>query len=546
MLKKTLLHQLQVIAFGMKGWDFDGFRFSLNTHGLNHANELLIESMELSSQSKVWVNDMRCKCPASLLFWMEELQALHGLLMKSILSISDSSLLDNLVSLASISLPTEIDDSQKRDAAEKVIKEINNADLPWFEVVSQFLESWRSELIHLFSNTKHILTKKVVIHTIDKDIKYVNDSCIRLMNWIYNVSCPLHKSILSNTFTHFQRVPKTYEVLDATFPPSLMNMEIFLKRSLFFSADTFVLMNIQHLPSDHIEMIYDFLSSKEVMNKAINLHLIQVSTTILHKSTWVDNRSWNGKNLANIPQAMSNPNYDIAESLVVHSKHAGTGKSFFIANKMRSLDNFEKQTICVHERSTVASLIDQLNINQVDPSNFNNNPNIAVHVSFLFSGATTSIENNKLFSTLNYFFFSFFILRGVYDHLSGSFFQARGKKWHMYIELSDIGSCKEWLLLHIPVLSRCQYIEPSQTFVVNDNVERVCMYLRAYRDGTIDRKFSNTPVNKKIMFLLDKSGSMNSELNDGRSNTTTTALAVAADNMLKIYNSHVNVKDVSL
>ena len=160
-LKKMLFHQLQIIAFGIKV-DFDSFSFSLNKHGLQHANELLTESFELSTKSKHWVNVMRCKYPSSLLFWMEELQSLHELLISNMSSTLESAVLNDLVSLASVSFPTELDHSQKCKAAVKIIKEIDNAAcLPWFELVSQFLESWRSELSHLSLNIKHNPTKKL-------------------------------------------------------------------------------------------------------------------------------------------------------------------------------------------------------------------------------------------------------------------------------------------------------------------------------------------------------------------------------------------------
>ena len=120
---------------------------------------------------------------------MEELQSLHELLTSNASSALESAVLNDLASLASVAFPTELDHSQKCIAAVKIIKEIDNAVcLPWFELVSQFLESWRSELSHLFLNTKHNPTKKFVMHAIDNNVKHVNDSCIRLMNWIHNVS----------------------------------------------------------------------------------------------------------------------------------------------------------------------------------------------------------------------------------------------------------------------------------------------------------------------------------------------------------------------
>ena len=62
------------------------------------------------------------------------------------------------------------------------------------------------------------------------------------------------------------------------------------------------------------------------------------------------------------------------------------------------------------------------------------------------------------------------------------------------------------------------------------------MYLRAYRDKTIDRKFSVSHP-KTIVLVLDVSGSMQEDLG-GR-----TALVVAVDNALMIFDRHVTDGD---
>ena len=56
----------------------------------------------------------------------------------------------------------------------------------------------------------------------------------------------------------------------------------------------------------------------------------------------------------------------------------------------------------------------------------------------------------------------------------------------------------------------------------------------------IDRKFNPTPCNKRIMFVLDKSESMEVDLG-GR-----TLLEVATDCMLTIFDSHLQLMDVSV
>ena len=105
---------------------------------------------------------------------------------------------------------------------------------------------------------------------------------------------------------------------------------------------------------------------------------------------------------------------------------------------MKALKDVDKRHICVHEGSTVASLINQVNSKSSDDS-YNS---VALHVPFLFFEAISLEENSQLFSTLNYFFFSFFVLRGVHDHLSGSFFQTRGKKGRFALSFTTLSHTK--------------------------------------------------------------------------------------------------------
>lgn len=94
---------------------------------------------------------------------------------------------------------------------------------------------------------------------------------------------------------------------------------------------------------------------------------------------------------------------------------------------------------------------------------------------------------------------------------------------------------------HVPILSYCglHVLQPPSEFSIDEKARRVATYLRAYDDGSIDRKFNSTPANKSIFFVLDKSGSMNSII-DSR-----TSFQAASESMLSVFNSHIRVMDVS-
>ena len=97
------------------------------------------------------------------------------------------------------------------------------------------------------------------------------------------------------------------------------------------------------------------------------------------------------------------------------------------------------------------------------------------------------------------------------------------------------------LYKYIPIIVHCSDIqEPSGIFKVDDKARRVCTYLRAYSNGMINRKFQKQRLKKKVIFVVEKSYSMDIVMG-GR-----TALDVAIDNFLEICSSHIKVGDVSI
>jgi hypothetical protein len=142
---------------------------------------------------------------------------------------------------------------------------------------------------------------------------------------------------------------------------------------------------------------------------------------------------------------------------------------------------------------------------------------------------------------VNHFFFSILILGCVHDTSSSLSFHLGEGSWKIFIELpsEDGVSSMEWLWRHIPVLAICGTVqEPPNVFAVDEATRRVCTYLRAYDNGTINRKFKTSQ--KQITFVLDVSGSMSAEVGGGLS-----ALAAAIENAVRIFDSHIQPGDVS-
>ena len=195
--------------------------------------------------------------------------------------------------------------------------------------------------------------------------------------------------------------------------------------------------------------------------------------------------------------------------------------------------------MCVHEGSTLHSILQCLReCRGHEPCR-----------TALYFSVTVPLDqiSTSLIKSLNHFFNSLLLTRCVHDPITGETFNMGWSKWNIFVELQtsfnsqEAGdTAKDLLKRFILVLGFCcTFQSPSPKFFLNEKARRVCTYLRAFTDGTIDRKFKK--CNKQLMIVLDKSGSMSSELGHGRS-----ALSVAVDNALNIFDSHIHIDDVSV
>jgi len=156
-----------------------------------------------------------------------------------------------------------------------------------------------------------------------------------------------------------------------------------------------------------------------------------------------------------------------------------------------------------------------------------------VHFSLM-----TSLDSkySALLKDLNRFFQSLLLTGVVTDPMTFESFSLGARNWTFYIELQDstgsnIESVKNSLLAYMPLLAYCATFEsPPSVFDIDQKARRVCTYLRALNNGTINRKFQ--PGKKLIIFVIDKSGSM-----------ADWQIHSAIDNAIKIFHSHVNNDD---
>ena len=327
-------------------------------------------------------------------------------------------------------------------------------------------------------------------------------------------------------------------------------LKVFLRRAAKFPSSKFLVLNVQELPSEHQELIVDFLSRPESI-KSYNMNCVQLSETILHASPWVENIIWENNK---IHETLKSSKEKVQEWLkghvstnnvferitVVASLDCGTGKTRYIDQELTRISQHDHCTqvgrISVHEGTTLKGLIRDLVEKFTD-----SRPSNALYFALM---VPLGSKHSELMSMLNYFFQSLLLTRSVYDHNNKNAFNIDSGKWTIFIEIVGNGcrDCTDVMdLLHqyIPILAYCcTFATPAEKFQVDEKTRRVCTYLRAFHDGTINRKFQ--VQRKQLMFVIDKSGSMSQMIKDGKN-----ALDVAVDNAIEIFNSHVQIDDVS-
>ncbi len=274
---------------------------------------------------------------------------------------------------------------------------------------------------------------------------------------------------------------------------------------------------------------------------------MQGRTSILHTAPWVDGKTWDAQ-LLDLSSSRSDLQWRSWKALVadrgidlsiIYSARSGSGKSHWIKEQMRLAEAADKNTrtgsITLHEGTTIHSLVKDL-VSCFPPGVKKQ----VVHFSFVCMPERHQSGSARWLADVNHFFFSILELGCAHDPSSPLSFRLGEGEWKIFVELpSEEGSSAvEWLWRHIPVLAICGTVrEPPMDFTIDEEARRVCTYLRAYDNGTINRKLNSS---KQIVFVLDISGSMESIVGGEKS-----ALTVAVENSIAIFDSHIQPGDVS-
>lgn len=312
-------------------------------------------------------------------------------------------------------------------------------------------------------------------------------------------------------------------------------MALFLERVKAFPSCKFVLVNTEMLDSRNLEILLTFLSDRESASLGISFHCIQRGDNLIHTAPWIEGKTWDSSSPSKSNPAWEDRILNDMSISVVSSQSCGTGKTRFIREMLSDFkaagQDRKVASIIVHETSSICSLIEALKRKFPGSSSGN-----ALHVSFAVLPSRDA-KNEEWMREINRFFFSLMVLRAVYDPLSATSFTLTGEEWLMLVEVPGdwVGETAEhWFQKNIPIVAAyATFLAPIDHYVIDNEARRVCTYLRAFANGTINRKFEGGAA-KRIVLVLDCSGSM-----DG------TPFLDAVANAVGIFDSHVAEGDVS-
>ena len=325
-----------------------------------------------------------------------------------------------------------------------------------------------------------------------------------------------------------ERLPYVFEVIDGSVPCNEDRLCLFLDRAKAFPTLKFTIINADKLNSKNLEALLLFLSNQHVISMGVRMHCIQRGDSLIHTSPWIEGKPWSPESLLSSSSRWNNEIEKYTSIMVVASKRCSSGKTHFIRKKMKEANNSSHSaTLTIHEMSSISSLVQALKLKYPD-----SRQNCALHISFLY--LPIGVNNVHWLSEMNHFFFSLIVLRYIYDPITACSFSMTGK-FRLFIEMpASAESAQVWLKTNIPIVASCaEFPNIRIPFDIDLKARRVCTYLRAYDNGTIDRKYEGS-ANKRIVLVLDTSGSMEGE-----------KFMAAKKNALSIFDSHIVEGDVS-
>ncbi|KAJ1631512.1 hypothetical protein T492DRAFT_54450 [Pavlovales sp. CCMP2436] len=363
--------------------------------------------------------------------------------------------------------------------------------------------------------------------------------------------------LLSRLLLHVYggRMPEGFEVLFCARSTRASEIELFLQRACVHAQRTFALVRADLLSSGGQDVLTYFLLDRQRESEPVRLHCIVDGPSLIQPAPWIRMHQWGPSSVgaSTLPsRAAAETSYRsgvvdgacVLSLRVVTSLAPGAGKTHLARKELARL-GVDVVEVSISEAFDSSAIGLALCKHQLAQSH-RGAPASAVLFKIQVGYYDSLAELACVLAPINQFFYELLVLRLVGGSTVDVPYALRADAgWHVIVEVpSLIGHAPgvsgaeqaRWLRdIGLPALFYLSTeLTPNLVYDLDDETRRVCKYLRAFSDGSINRKFGEgATLPKHIILLLDISGSMEGH-----------KLNVAVDNLLRVYDSHVQPTDL--
>eukprot|EP00118_Oscarella_pearsei_P023946 m.294339 g.294339 ORF g.294339 m.294339 type:complete len:5643 (+) comp40744_c0_seq7:98-17026(+) len=296
--------------------------------------------------------------------------------------------------------------------------------------------------------------------------------------------------------------PESYELMRCTKGTSKEEVQLFLQRVINFHYRRFTLVQVNELNVELQEEVLRFQLNPAYSAKA-NVNYILTKHSVFHEAPWITVKQYKDNDLAITHEEavvmfhdwVLKP-YRISLPLIVHGQ-PGDGKSHYIKKCIKG----EACVIPVHEAFTPLLAIQKLQKLDLTKGD--------CYIYFNFtasppSGDSTSddvAQYRSLMAEVFWFLFSLIGMGFVEDVETGESFRLSASlQWHIFVEVpsspvgeehsDSLSGFLEWIPLFKYVGAK-NHVSREERLDVDNDVQLVCKYLKAYSSGDIDRLHKN-------------------------------------------------------
>ncbi|XP_019857334.1 PREDICTED: uncharacterized protein LOC109585637 [Amphimedon queenslandica] len=290
------------------------------------------------------------------------------------------------------------------------------------------------------------------------------------------------KHLIQGLYSINSQFPKCYELLRCHSGTTLNDIQLFFQRIEFFPRHYYFLQVDQLNSKLQESLVQYYLELYDKMLKCdtharSTLHFIETSASLLQNAPFINTVVKNEENLQKVDISFW------SQPQLVYGLQ-GNGKTHYIRSQLTA----NNVVFAVNEMFFVGKVIDKLKL-LCDEKNCS----IFFNFTLLPPGKSVAEEERKEFETLmdkiGWFMFEFLVLGYIQDpHTGASFSVPLTENWKIFIEVpslhndpqSNLNTFKE-LLPTFNFIGAPKHISSSWPYKVDDDVQLVCKYLKAYK-----------------------------------------------------------------